>query len=124
MIFPRQWSRHQAQFLSLGTQSQNKVSTTVIHSPNASVWSVISCRSIIGPYFIRYLTVTRDTYKRMIRCNLIPKLRQYLRDTIFHQDSSQPQYSVTVRSYFYRNFPNSWIERVALFTPCDCNELF
>ena len=105
---------------------------TVYESPQSTqsimVWCALSKNEVIGPYFFENGNVTGDSYKRMLRYYLFPKLRNYPENMIFQQDGAPPHFALPVRAYLDVKVPNRWMGRAGPIpwparspdlTPCD-----
>lgn len=111
-----------------GSERPQQVYEAPNNAPSVMVWCALSKNEIIGPYFFENENVTGQSYKRMLRYYVFPRLRNYPEDMIFQQDGAPPHYAVIVRQYLDQKLPNRWIGRAGPIpwpprspdlTPCD-----
>ena len=111
-----------------GTERPQEVYEVPQGADSIMVWCAISSRGIIRPYFFENVSVTGESYKKMLRYFFFPKLRDYPQDVIFQQDGAPPHFAIPVRQYLNQKLGNRWIGRggpVAWpprspdLTPCD-----
>ena len=69
-----------------GTERPTEVHEVTRHSPTVMVWCAVSEHEIIEPYIFENETITGNSYKRMPRYHLMPRLRDYSDNMIFQQD--------------------------------------
>ena len=81
-----------------GTERPQEVYEVPQGARSVMVWCAISEKGVIGPYFFENESVTGDSYKKMLRYFLFPRLRDYPQDLIFQQDGAPPHYAHIVRN--------------------------
>jgi hypothetical protein len=84
-----------------------------MQSPKIHVWCAMSKSQLVGPYFFEDDNVNGKNYLLMLQTFFIPEIRKLnkLRSIIFQQDGSPPHFSIDVRQYLDKHFPNRWIGR-------------
>ena len=111
-----------------GSERPKEVYETIQNSPQVMVWSTLSKKGIVGPYFSEDGNVAWSRYKRTLRYFLLPKLRNYLETMIFQKDCATPDYADNLREHLDRKLPGwwmgrsgpiSWPARSPDLTPCD-----
>lgn len=89
------------------------------------VWCGISSNGLVGPYFFNDI-VTGPSYKEMLVNYAWPRLKN--KNFYFQHDGAGAHYSVTVREWLDKKFPDRWIGRRGPFdwparspdlSPCD-----
>lgn len=66
-------------------------------------WCAVSEESVTGLYFLKNESVTRDSYKRILRYILIPGLRYSPQDPIFQKDEAPPHCAHIVATTLIKN---------------------
>lgn len=89
----------------LGTERPTETHQVRRHSPIVLVWCAVSKDEVLGPYFFENETVNSNSYKGMLCCYLILKLREYPNNTIFHRDVAPPDCSSEERNYHDEKLP-------------------
>lgn len=79
-----------------------------------NVWAGIIDSKVIGPFFIE-TSLTRESYLKLLRENVVPALREMYPDTFhemwFQQDGAPAHFARDVRNFLDEVFPGKWIGR-------------
>lgn len=95
-----------------GTQNPHTTHEIERNSPKVNVFCAVTERSVYGPFFFEWPSVTGDTYLDMLQNWLLPRLQANERDDyIFQQDGAPPHWSLKVRDFLNTNLPDRWIGR-------------
>jgi hypothetical protein len=92
-----------------GSENPHGVREKVRDSRKVNVWCGMMKDRIIGPFFFIEPTVTRNIYLDMLEQFAVPQLLPQQPNVIFQQDGAPPHWSLDVRDFLDRTFPQRWV---------------
>lgn len=72
------------------------------------IWCTISKKCVVETHFLENKSVTADSYKKMLRYFLFPKLRGYAQSLIFQQDGAPPHHAHVVLNHLDQKLRTRW----------------
>jgi hypothetical protein len=94
-----------------GSENPHSFREHVGDSNKVSVWYGMMKYRIIGPFFFIEPTVTGNIFLDMSEQFAVPQLLPQQPNVIFQQDGAPPHWSLNVRDFLDRTFPQRWIGR-------------
>ena len=94
-----------------GSEAPHSFREHVRDSRKVNVWCALMKDMIVGPFFFIEQTVTGDIYLDMLEQFAVPQLIPRQPHVIFQQDGAPPHWSLLVRDFLDRTFPQRWIGR-------------
>jgi len=99
-------NRHNCFYYSYSNQHQL---LPIINSKDGvMVWCGLTSKGILGPYFFDE-TATKERYLAMLQDFVWPQMKH--RGLYFQQDGANPHWSLIVRDWLNKKFPDRWIGR-------------
>jgi hypothetical protein len=100
--------------MHLGIRKPTQYSGTRQRQQKVNVWCGVMKDRIIGPFFFIEPTVTRNIYLDMLEQFAVPQLLPQQPNVVSQQDGAPPHWSLEVRDFSHRTFPQRWIGRDGL----------
>jgi hypothetical protein len=94
-----------------GSENPHSVREHVRDSKKVNVWCGMMKDRIIGSFFFTEPTATGNIYLDMLEHFAVPQLLPQRPNVIFQQDGASLHWSLDVRDFLDRTFPQRWLGR-------------
>ena len=96
-----------------GTENPREFVEHMRDSPKVNVFCAMSKEKVYGPEFFDEPTVTGNSYLKLLKKKVMPKLKKDSVNFIFQQDGAPPHWKTEVRDYLDSTLPHRWIGRAS-----------